>query len=218
MLVIVPLFWYSILGVIFCSLRRSLSNKQLLLHQVSKNLLTICQPGLSPGVHLPANPWASPTLSIWSSWQESAQECRSLVCPPTRAPTLSTLDQLDKWKEEGETRTRWGTSLQFSSNLPTPILLEGTEKPSHKTKSPSYEPIHLTRTCGLLLRAFILKDIDLWIKLCLLWLEGPQHTFGDSWYLRREQRLGEVFRKTKWKFPWRGGVSSSIKVFFLHFF
>ena len=144
--------------------------------------------------NLPAwfEPWSSSTCqplsfsdsSIWSSWQESAQECRSLVCPPTRAPTLSTLDQLDKWKEEGETRTRWGTSLQFSSNLPTPILLEGTEKPSHKTKSPSYEPIHLTRTCGLLLRAFILKDIDLWIKLCLLWLEGPQHTCGDSWYLR----------------------------------
>ena len=178
MLVIVPLVWSSTHGVILCSLRRSLSNKQLLLHQVSKSLLTICQFGLSPRAQLPANPWASSTLSIWSSWQESAQECRSLVCPPTRAPTLSTLDQLDKWKEEGETRTRWGTSLQFSSNLPTPILLEGTEKPSHKTKSPSYEPIHLTRTCGLLLRAFILKDIDLWIKLCLLWLEG--HTCGDS--------------------------------------
>ena len=97
--------------------------------------------------NLPAwfEPWSSSTCQLLS-FSDSVnlifltRNCSRMSksgLPPTRAPTLSTLDQLDKWKEEGETRTRWGTSLQFSSNLPTPILLEGTEKPFHKTKSHS---------------------------------------------------------------------------------
>ena len=97
--------------------------------------------------NLPAwfEPWSSSTCQLLSFSDSVNLIFLTRICsrmsksglPPTRAPTLSTLDQLDKWKEEGETRTRWGTSLQFSSNLATPILLEGTEKPFHKTKSHS---------------------------------------------------------------------------------
>ena len=118
-LVIVPLVWSSIHGVILCSLRRSLSNKQLLLHQVSKSLLTICQLGLSPGAHLPANSWASPTLSIWSSWQESAQECRSLVCLQP-GPLLSL--HWISWTS-GRRRERLGLGGEPASNShPTSLL------------------------------------------------------------------------------------------------
>ena len=122
LLVLVVVFlvvWSSTHSVILCSLRRSLSNKQLLLHQVSKSLLTICQLGLSPGAHLPANPWASPTLSIWSSWQESAQECRSLVCLQP-GPLLSL--HWISWTS-GRRRERLGLGGEPASNShPTSLL------------------------------------------------------------------------------------------------
>ena len=82
--------------------------------------------------NLPAwfEPWSSSTCQLLS-FSDSVnlifltRNCSRMSksgLPPTRAPTLSTLDQLDKWKEEGETRARWGALAQPENSAQLPII------------------------------------------------------------------------------------------------